>query len=462
MTPPVVIVGAGISGLALAYRLQQAAPYADITVLEERQRLGGSICTTFCDGFRVECGPNGFLDNNPATFDLCRDLGLTDRLIPGSEAARRHRYLFTGGKLRPVPRSVLGFVKSPILSWRGKLNLFAEPIRRRRSSIDDESIHSFLTRRTGHEAAEVFGDALVTGIYAGNSRLLSARACFPRLTAMEDRYRSLLLASLVGREKRQNSSPPKKETTMWSFREGLQVLVETLAAKLTRPPQLGVAIRRVTRTSTSWQVHASSGLNWEADMLVLACPAYQQACLLEQTDTELAGLIRTIPYNRIAVVALGYLEQDMPFRLDGFGFLANPREGLDLLGAQWCSSIYPDRAPAGTVLIRAMCGGWDHPEITVLDDDRLIAAVRAGLKSAMNITAGPMFHHIVRWDRAIPQYLLGHTERVDRIEKLTAQHPGLVLTGNAYHGVALNDCSEQAQRLAKQMAPRLRVALASP
>jgi len=163
-------------------------------------------------------------------------------------------------------------------------------------------------------------------------------------------------------------------------------------------------------------------------------------------------MIKMIPYNRIAVVGLGYRESDLPIKLDGFGFLTGRNEGLDILGVQWCSSIYPSRAPAGTVLMRVMCGGWEHPEITALDDERLLAVVTAGLRRTMCLSAAPLFHHIVRWDRAIPQYLIGHNERVAQIEKLAARHSGLFLAGNAYHGVALNDCTQQAEEIAGRIA----------
>ncbi len=189
---------------------------------------------------------------------------------------------------------------------------------------------------------------------------------------------------------------------------------------------------------------------------MLACPAYRQAALLADQDADLAERIGGIPYNRVAVVALGYRREQVPHGLDGFGYLSGQRTGRDVLGVQWCSSIYPDRAPAGTVLLRAMCGGWRRGEIVDWPDDRLLRAVRDELARTIGVRTPPVFHHIVRWSRAIPQYLVGHLERITWIEQRLARHPGLFVVGNAYRGVAINDCVEQAGILAERVAASLR------
>ena len=236
---------------------------------------------------------------------------------------------------------------------------------------------------------------------------------------------------------------------MWSFAQGLRLLIESLSERLARPPLLGVGVRRLERTATSrWMVHGEGQERWEADAVVLACPAYQQAAILQDLDPALADDIGAIAYNRVAVVALGYRRADVPFDLNGFGYIAPQRTRRDVLGVQWCSSIFPHRAPEGMVLLRAMCGGWHRPETVGWEDTRLLNAVRADLKLALGIEAAPRFHRIVRWDRAIPQYHLGHLERVARIQQRVRQHPGLFVGGNAYHGVAMNDCTESAAALA--------------
>ncbi|HVS34320.1 MAG TPA: protoporphyrinogen oxidase [Gemmataceae bacterium] len=440
--PRIVIVGGGISGLSLAYRLQQRQPTAEVVVLEREPHLGGKVGTLHRDGFRLETGPNGFLDTNSAALDLCRDLGLGDRLTAASEAAGRNRFLFLKGKLRPLPRGLWSFLTGDALGWRAKLGILTERFRRPRRDDADESIDAFARRRAGSEIAETLADAFVTGIHAGDPTLLSMKAAFPRLAAMEREHGSVLKGmAAAGR---------KSRPRMWSFREGLGLLIDALRERLRTPPLSGVAVRSVRRSPDGgWEVRAEGRDAWMAEAVALTCPAYQQAALL--ADAELAAKIEGIAYNRVAVVGLGYRSADMPMSVDGFGYLSPQRERRDVLGVQWCSSIFPDRAPSGMVLLRALCGGWNRAEIVDWDDDRLLTAVRAELAAAMGVRVAPAFHHIVRWDRAIPQYHVGHLERVAWIEERTKRHPGLYLGGNAYRGVALNDCVEQAGVLAERM-----------
>jgi oxygen-dependent protoporphyrinogen oxidase len=454
----VVIVGAGISGLSAAYRLRQVLPVVEVTVLEQRGRPGGTVWTERRDGFQIEAGPNAFLDTKPSTAELCRDVGLGDRLVAADAGAARNRYLFVGGRLRALPSGLLSFLGSDLLSWRGKASLLLERFRRRGGGAD-ESVAGFVRRRAGPEAAGLLADALVTGIYAGDSELLSAPACFPRLAAWEREHGSIMKGmAAAARRRRQEAAargePAPRPGRLWSFREGLGLLIETLTARLARPPLLGAAARGLRRRpdgSPGWVVVGEGREEWSADAVVLACPAYAQAALLADLDPALADEVGGIPYNRVAVVGLGYRREDVPGSLDGFGYIAPQRDRRDLLGVQWCSSLFPDQAPAGMVLLRAMCGGWHRPDAAAWDDDRLLAAVRAELRLAMHITAQPVLHHIVRWERAIPQYHLGHLERVARIGRRLAGHPGLFLGGNAYHGVALNDCTEQAGVLAARV-----------
>lgn len=454
----IVIIGAGISGLAAAFRLQQRLPDAVLTVLERADRPGGTAWTLREGGFQVEIGPNGFLDNKPTTLTLARDVGLGTQLVQASDAAGKNRYLFLGDRLKALPNGFGSFLRTDLLGWRGKLSLLWERFRRRRTETSDESIDAFARRRAGDEAADVFVDALVSGIYAGDPKLLSLPACFPRVAQFEREYGSVIKGFAAAARQRKAEAkakgvPDQRPGKMWSFGGGMRVLIEGIAAQLRQPPIYGANIRALRRDRDSrWRVHADGRDDWEADAVVLACPAYQQAVLLADLDPTLAASIGAIAYNRIAVAALGYRRADVPVPLDGFGYIAPQNTRRDLLGVQWCSSIYPGRAPDGCVLLRAMSGGWHRPDIVDWDDARLLPALRAELRAAMQITAEPIFHKIVRWDKAIPQYHLGHLERVAAIESRLATHPGLFLAGNAYHGVSLNDCTEQGEVLAAKMA----------
>ena len=456
----VVVVGGGISGLTLAYRLQQFVPGTEVTVLEREARPGGKVGTELLGGFRVERGPNGFLDNSPATRTLCHDLGIGDRLLPASDSARRNRFLFLRGRLRLLPSSLPSFLKSDVLSWRAKLSLLMERFRRPRRDPADESIEAFARRRTNAEIARSLVDAFVTGIHAGDPALLSVRAAFPRLAAYERDHGSVTRGMAAAARERRAEAAARGDkpqgTRMWSFRDGMGLLIDTLRERLQRPPLLGVSVRRLERDNGSWVVMGEGKERWPAEAVVLTCPAYQQAAILADLDAELADRVGSIAYNRIAVVALGYRRDEVRHPLDGFGYLTPGRDRRDVLGVQWCSSIYDGRAPEGHVLLRALCGGWHRAEMVGWEDERLLAAVREELRLALGITAAPVFHHIVRWQRALPQYTLGHLDRVAWIERRVREYPGLFLGGNSYHGVALNDCVEQAGLLAGAVARSVR------
>ena len=358
----IVIVGGGISGLTLAYRLEQRLPNAEVVVLEQQPRLGGKIDTLQRDGFRVEAGPNGFLDTNPVTVDLCRELGLGDRLTAASDAAGHNRYLLLNGRLRLLPGSLWSFLGSGVLSLRGKLNLLAERFRPPRRDDADESIDAFVRRRAGAEVAETLADAFVTGIYAGDPKLLSVGAAFPRLVRMEREHGSVRNGFVAAARKRK-AEAAGRAGRMWSFREGLSLLIETLHGRLRTPPVVGIAVRSVRRSGKGkWEIRAEGRDAWTADAVALTCPAYQQAALLADEDAELALMIDAVPYNRVAVVALGYRQGDMPMSLEGFGYLSPQRERRDVLGVQWCSSIFPDRSPDGAVLLRRYAAAGIAPK----------------------------------------------------------------------------------------------------
>lgn len=457
--PHVVIVGGGLTGLTVAFRLKQLkqiTPAVSITVLESLDRAGGKIGTEEHDGFRVERGPNGFLDRTPSIPTLVQDLGLSSRLIAASEGSRENRYLFLGGKLRRLPRGPFGLLTSPLLSMRGKWQLLSELWRRRPSGIPaDESIAQFVGRRAGPEAARVFADALVTGIHGGDPALLSVAATFPRLPAMERESGSLFRGFLRAAKERKHAARQRGEQPgpqrMWSFQEGLGVLIDGLTRELGPAIRCGIAVQRIARINSRWQVETNTG-PLSADAVVLACPTHEQAGILADVDAALAREIEEIPYNRIAVVALGYRQADCPGVPDGFGFIAPQNKRRDVLGVQWCSAIFPGRAPPGCVLWRALCGGVHRGDMLDLDDETLARRVHAEMRLALGVRGEPVFRRIVRWPRAIPQYVIGHLDRVARIEAAAERHSGLFLSGNAYRGVAMGDCAEEGGRIAARVA----------
>jgi oxygen-dependent protoporphyrinogen oxidase len=304
----------------------------------------------------------------------------------------------------------------------------------------------------------VFADAIVTGIHGGDPSELSVAATFPRLLAMEREAGSVIRGFLRAAKERRRAALQRGEhpapQRMWSFREGLGVLVEGFIIALGSTIRCGIEAQRVARTRSGWRLKTSSG-DLSADAVVLACPSHEQARILADFDAELAREIGEIPYNRIAVVALGYRQVDCPGAPDGFGYIAPQNTRRDVLGVQWCSAIFPDRAPPGCVLWRALCGGVHRGDMLDLDDEALSRRVHEEIRFAMGVRGEPVFRRIVRWPRAIPQYAMGHLDRVARIETAAERHPGLFLTGNAYRGVAMGDCAEEGQRVAARVAEQL-------
>src|ERR1700722_12043765 len=361
----ILIVGGGLSGLSTAFRLKQIAPDLTVSVLETHGRPGGNVGTENHRDFVVETGPNGFLDRTPFLPNLVRDLGLSDRLIAASEGSRKNRYLFLGNKLQKLPRGPLGLLFTPLLTSTGKWQLLTEPWRKRPNEVpQDESIASFVTRRAGKQAADVFADALVTGIHGGDPAELSVAASFPRLPVMEREAGSIIRGFIrSGRQRKKDAiargQQPPGPQKMWSFREGLQVLVDALVAALGPSIKTGVTGNSISDTGSlaTWKAFGSGKQAWSADAVVLTCPAYEQAEILGDLNPDLSREIAGIPYNRIAVVALGYHRSSCPIPVDGFGYIAPQNTQRDVLGVQWCSSIFPDRAPEGYVLWRALRGG---------------------------------------------------------------------------------------------------------
>jgi oxygen-dependent protoporphyrinogen oxidase len=450
----VVIIGGGIAGLSIAWALRRRDPSVDVVLLERAQRAGGNIQTEHVEGYTCEAGPDGFLDNAPGTLRLVQALGLTARLQPSRAAAQR-RYVFRRGTLHEVPLSPRALLSTGVLSMRGKARVACEPFVRRRRSAD-ETVHDFAARHVGEEAASVLVGSMVSGIFAGDASALSLRACFPRMWELEEQHGSLVRALIATRRRRKrrplSSNPATRPTAapagrLTSFKTGMSELVDALVGTLSGVIRLGTPALDVRRTASGcWNVMTAAG-GLEADALVLAGPSSESADLLRTADPRLARELDEIRYAPLAVVCVGYDAGDIP-PLDGFGFLVPRSEGIRILGALWETSIYPDRAAAGKALLRVMIGGACDRAAVTLDDDALLRAVREDLATTMGVTATPEFSRITRHRRGIPQYEVGHLDRLRRIAELTTRHACLFLAGSSYRGVSMNACIAEADAIA--------------
>ncbi len=463
----VVVVGGGISGLATAYRLVEGAKTAALplalTVLEAEPRAGGKIVTERREGFTVEGGPNGFLDGKPETLRLARDLGLGERLLPSSDAARK-RFVFRHGTLHALPESPPAFFRSQLMSLRGRLRILAEPFIAPAPPEVDESLAEFGRRRLGAEAVDALLDPMVSGVYAGDPNRLSVWACFPRIKELERDHGSLIRALLAVQRARRKAlasgqtvaaggGPAGPSGKLTSFAEGTQLLVDALAAALGERVRVGAPVRDITRgEADAYQVHLDAGERLDADAIVLACPAYATAEILATIAPAASLAAREIGYAPAVVVALGFERAAVGHPLDGFGFLIPRSERRRILGSLWTSSIYPGhRAPDERILLRTIVGGARNPELAGLPPDELVALVRGELRDILGIAATPVFREVFTWPVAIPQYDVGHRDRVARVEHGLAHLPGLFVTGNAYRGVGINDCTREAESAAARV-----------
>lgn len=451
----IIIAGAGISGLATAQALLLRQPDAEIIIFEATQRVGGKVWTEKSQqGYLCEGGVNGFLDKIPRTLELCEAAGVAPL---SAAAAAQNRYVYSRGELHKLPEKPPEFLTSRLLSVPGRLRVLYELVAGG-TDKPDETLAEFGTRRLGREAFERLIDPMAAGVFAGDATKLSLRSCFPRIHEVEMEYGSLLrglfkLQLQARRAGRKNTPGPGPGGRLTSFANGMSVLTDKLAAHLGSRIHTASPVTDISRNGERYQVQLENGREEEGDVLILAVPAHAQARIMQRFDPSLAELLGEIPYPPLSVCCFGYQTQRVGKILDGFGFLVPSKEGRGVLGTIIDSNVFPGRAPAGSILLRSMVGGARTPELATLPDGQLIDRVRDDLQDILGLQAEPDFIRIFRHERAIPQYVVGHAARLAAIDESLHRHPGLVLTGNAFKGVSLNDCVVNAWKTAKSLTP---------
>ncbi|MBW2731787.1 MAG: protoporphyrinogen oxidase [Deltaproteobacteria bacterium] len=461
----ITIVGGGISGLATALAIDDLArnermPPPALQVLESTPRPGGKIRSEPEAEFLCEGGPNGFLDKEPKTFELCKRLDL--EVLPATDFFE-NRYLYRGGTLHQVSMHPLQFMGSGLLPLSAKLRLAIEPfISAPNPFPEDESVASFARRRIGEQAFRILIDAMQSGIYAGDPERMSVVSCFRRVVEIEREYGSLIRGMVALMRKRKKGSPtPGAGPTgrLTSFPRGLQQLTDAMAQRLGDRLITNTPVQGVSRGEggEGYVVHAEGGRDFPSDLVILACPAFAGASILRGLDEELTRLLRRIDYAPMAVASIAWRREQVEHPLDGFGFLAPRREGLRLLGALFTSSIFVQRAPKGHVLIRAMLGGARDENILQLDDEEILNAARHDLAQVLGLRGQPVMHRIFRHEHAIPQYNVGHGRLLQSLDDRLEAHQGLLLTGNAFRGIGVNDCIVDAGLMAQRALKALGV-----
>ncbi len=462
----VIVIGAGITGLAAAHRMRELAGDVDVTVLEAGPRAGGVLETVRRDGYLIEHSADNFITNVPWAIDLCRRIGLGDELISTS-TEQRGALVVHRGKIERVPAGFMlmaparlwPMLTTPLLSPLGKLRLLAEWFIPRRKSAGDETLAAFARRRLGREVFENIVQPLVGGIYTADPEKLSLAATLPRFLEMERKHGSLIRAARAAENPpTQGAESGVRYGLFYTLRDGLTSLVERLVEKL--PPgslRLNAPVQSLRRDVTNaWQVTLASGELLAADAVIVAVGAPQAARLIGDVDETAAKLLGQIEYAGTSIVSLVYRRSEITRPLDAFGFVVPAVEKRRILAGSFSSLKFAGRAPEDQVLVRVFIGGALQRELAELPDDELRRIATEELRDLIGARGEPLLVDIARWPASMPQYHLGHTALVAAIEAAAARHRGLALGGSAYHGVGIPHCIHSGEQAAERMLAALR------
>lgn len=456
MTRRIAVVGAGISGLACALRLHAIDPTLEIVVYERDRRAGGKIHTERVGGFAIEAGPDAFLAARSGGLSLSQNLGLEDRLVSPVPRNRRS-FVLNRGKLVPLPQGMSGLVptelkpmlRSRLLSPMGKVRLALDLAIRPRTTIGDESLAAFIRRRLGLETYERMIEPLLSGIYAGDGERLSLAATFPQLRASELTHGGIIRGALAQKQERASRDPNQTlRTGFLSFAGGMSELVdravEVLAAKGVRVA-FGAECRSlrqdVNGSRYRLDIARSERSSVESfDGVVLAVPGWAAAPLLAKVAPEASDVLARFEHVSNALVVLAFPASQLRQPLDGYGYIVPRVEGRDVMAMTWISSKWDGRAPGGQVLLRAFIGRAGQTDALEGDDASLVSLALREVREILGIDVVPSLTRVYRWERGMPQYNLGHLERVDRIESEIARLPGIDIAGNYLRGVGIPDC----------------------
>lgn len=467
--PLIVVVGGGIAGLAAAHRLTRAG--ARVTLLEADSRLGGKIRTEHVDGFVIEGGPDSLVSFKPHALALAAELGLSGRLLP-AESHSRGTFVLRRGRLRAVPDGMTGLVprqvgpvaRSRLFSAWGKARMAGEYFVPARVGDDDESLAAFVSRRLGRQAYRRLVEPLMGGIFASDPARLSLLATMPHLRAAEVTHGGLVRAMLAERRRRRGGPTPAPTPAptapvtapVGGLGELVEALVEALVTALDPADlRLGARVTGLRRQGQHYLVAARVGeaetVSLPAAGVVLAVPASVAAGIVADLDPSLAATLREASYTSTVAVSLGYRSGDLDGRLRGHGYLVPAGEGRVARACSWTSAKFPAHAPDGHGLVRVSLGGAGRPVLDGLTDEAVVDLARRELAATVDVHAEPVVTRVHRWSGVMPEYTVGHLERLAAIDRSLARHPGLLVAGSGYHGVSLPDCIASAESAARTL-----------
>ena len=478
MSKHVIVIGGGISGLAAAHRLTELRRAGSlelkVTLLEASDRLGGVIATERTGDLLLELGPDSYITDKPAALRLCERLGLTDRLIAPQHSTGLKLYTVHRGRLEPLPEGFLlmaptragSVLRSPLFSLSAKLRMALEPLIPRRSGGGDESLASFVRRRLGREVLERVAQPLIGGIYASDPEHLSLAATMPRFPEMERNQGSVILGSRQAQKSRAQST--SETGARWSLFVSIDGGMEVLVRRIEEVLDPGVVRHGEEVRELSWNADArlwrvgterngsdpGSG-ELEADAVICTLPAYAAANVLKTLDSDLSNELKAIPFSSTATVNLAYRRSDIAHPLDGYGFVVPHVEGRKIMACTFSSVKYAGRAPEDIALLRCFVGGALQPHLLDQPDESMEAQVHDDLGALLGISGEPILRRTTRYPDCMPQYNVGHLERVERIESKLKHFPTLALAGKSYRGVGIADCIAGGETVAETVAEKL-------
>jgi protoporphyrinogen/coproporphyrinogen III oxidase len=444
----VIVIGAGLSGLACAHRLNQLG--AEVTVLEAADRAGGLLGTIHKDGFLFESGPQSF-QTTETLLELIRDLGIERELLKADTAAAR--YILLHGRLQKIPTSPQAMLTSSLLGAGSRWKILSEPFRKTRPPATEESVAKFARRKFGNEILEYLVGPFVSGVYAGDPEKLSLKAAFPSLDEWEREYGSVLRGARKARARKGGKAEP---ASLCSFAQGVATLPDAMAARLGDRLQTRTSAVSLNQTGSAGnETHelriqrGGSPDTMRAAAIVIATPAYVSAHLIESISVQLGHTLSGIAYAPVAVVAAGYYRQQVGEPMNGFGFLVPRTEKLHTLGTVWNSSLFPGRAPGGAVTLTSFTGGATNPEITGEPEEEIAKIVQSENEHVLKIIGSPVASAVWKNPRALPQYNLGHGHVVEAIRDAERRLPGIFFAGNYLEGPAIGKCVENGFQAAE-------------
>jgi len=425
----VIVIGGGIAGLSIAYFLKKRGVH--ITLFERDSSVGGAIKTVLKhDRYLLELGPNTFLGSSEIISEVSREIQVDHHLVINNT---KKRYIFAGERLHEVPVGPRQFLRSQLVSGRGKFRTLMEPFIRSKTQ-EAESLASFVERRAGREILTSLVDPFVSGVWAGDPFQLEMKSVFPRLVEIEEQYGSILkgMRHLKGK---------LASHGLISFKWGMQTLPSRLHDIMHRDIRTDITAEAIEQLANGrWVVYTGThGESVDADAVVIATPVTEAARLLMPLSKDIFAPMMGIPYVSLAVVHTVFRRSEIPMDLEGFGFLIPRREKIRILGTIWSSVLFPNRSPNGETLLTSFIGGATDPDATDLGDHELLTHTLHGLESTMKIRAQPRFHNITRISQAIPQYAIGHGARLNEIQRCLAGLPGMFLAGNYFKGISVAD-----------------------